>query len=403
MLPDPSRLAVSPEVAQALTAGRAGGGRSNRPILAQWHAVSAQRRDGHDAARRSCAARRKRRPATDRGAGRAPADRPRRRRRVEAIGPRRHGDRESIACRSRGDPSPAAAAGATTVGGDHAWRASRPGSASFATGGIGGSIAAPRTSFDISADLEELGRTPVAVVCAGAKAILDLPKTLEVLETKGVPVNRLRHRRVPCLLEPLQRAPRCRCAATVPNAGRAFCSTRSRALGLSGRRRHLPIPFREDAEIPAAELASANRGRLPGGPNAPVSSAKQGDAVPPRFASSRSPAGRRPCCQHRPSSRNNVRVAAAEIAVAYGRAAATRRPRREKSVGSMGLALGPRRPRLQHSFEDPVGRAGGRLRRSLMLMMTFSPIVDCGPLERSPSPIMRQAGTTFVEPAAAWD
>jgi pseudouridylate synthase len=43
-------------------------------------------------------------------------------------------------------------------------------------------------TFDISADLEELARTPVAVVCAGAKALLDLPKTLEVLETRGVPV-----------------------------------------------------------------------------------------------------------------------------------------------------------------------------------------------------------------------
>jgi len=44
------------------------------------------------------------------------------------------------------------------------------------------------TTFDISADLEELGRTRVAVVCAGAKSILDIPKTLEVLESKGVPV-----------------------------------------------------------------------------------------------------------------------------------------------------------------------------------------------------------------------
>jgi pseudouridine-5'-phosphate glycosidase len=58
----------------------------------------------------------------------------------------------------------------------------------FATGGIGGVHRGAEASFDISADLEELGRTPVAVVCAGAKAILDLPKTLEVLETKGVPV-----------------------------------------------------------------------------------------------------------------------------------------------------------------------------------------------------------------------
>ena len=58
----------------------------------------------------------------------------------------------------------------------------------FATGGIGGVHRGARDSFDISADLEELARTPVAVVSAGAKAILDLPKTLEVLETKSVPV-----------------------------------------------------------------------------------------------------------------------------------------------------------------------------------------------------------------------
>jgi pseudouridylate synthase len=58
----------------------------------------------------------------------------------------------------------------------------------FATGGIGGVHRGAALSFDISADLEELSLTPVAVVCAGAKAILDLPKTLEVLETKGVPV-----------------------------------------------------------------------------------------------------------------------------------------------------------------------------------------------------------------------
>jgi pseudouridine-5'-phosphate glycosidase len=58
----------------------------------------------------------------------------------------------------------------------------------FATGGIGGVHRGAETSFDISADLEELSRTSVAVVCAGAKSILDLPKTLEYLETKGVPV-----------------------------------------------------------------------------------------------------------------------------------------------------------------------------------------------------------------------
>ena len=58
----------------------------------------------------------------------------------------------------------------------------------FATGGIGGVHRGAEHSFDISADIEELAQTPVTVVAAGAKAILDLPKTYEVLETRGVPV-----------------------------------------------------------------------------------------------------------------------------------------------------------------------------------------------------------------------
>lgn len=58
----------------------------------------------------------------------------------------------------------------------------------FVTGGIGGVHRGAQETFDISADLEELGRTNVTVICAGAKAILDLKLTLEVLETKGVPV-----------------------------------------------------------------------------------------------------------------------------------------------------------------------------------------------------------------------
>jgi pseudouridylate synthase len=58
----------------------------------------------------------------------------------------------------------------------------------FATGGIGGVHKGAEESFDVSADLDELARTPVCVVSAGAKALLDIPKTLEVLETKGVPV-----------------------------------------------------------------------------------------------------------------------------------------------------------------------------------------------------------------------
>lgn len=58
----------------------------------------------------------------------------------------------------------------------------------FATGGIGGVHRGAETTFDISADLTELSQTPVTVVCAGAKSILDIGKTLEVLETNGVPV-----------------------------------------------------------------------------------------------------------------------------------------------------------------------------------------------------------------------
>jgi pseudouridine-5'-phosphate glycosidase len=58
----------------------------------------------------------------------------------------------------------------------------------FATGGIGGAHRDPQQPWDISADLFELSRTPVAVICAGAKSILDMPRTLEILETHGVPV-----------------------------------------------------------------------------------------------------------------------------------------------------------------------------------------------------------------------
>ena len=93
----------------------------------------------------------------------------------------------------------------------------------FATGGIGGvhhgalAGAAPapagtsqHPTFDISSDLEELGRTPVAVVCAGPKAILDVPATLEYLETRGVPVVAVGQADLPGLLRPLGRDRRTR-------------------------------------------------------------------------------------------------------------------------------------------------------------------------------------------------
>jgi pseudouridine-5'-phosphate glycosidase len=77
--------------------------------------------------------------------------------------------------------------GATTVAAT-AFVAARVGIHVMATGGIGGVHRGGETSLDISADLAEIARTPIAVVCSGAKSILDLERTLEVLETLGVPV-----------------------------------------------------------------------------------------------------------------------------------------------------------------------------------------------------------------------
>ncbi|MEL7092902.1 MAG: pseudouridine-5'-phosphate glycosidase [Pseudomonadota bacterium] len=97
---------------------------------------------------------------------------------------------KNVAKLSRADMAACMAAGgtgATTVAATMI-AAHVSGIAVFATGGIGGVHKGAETSFDISADLIELAQTPVTVVAAGAKAILDIPKTLEVLETQGVPV-----------------------------------------------------------------------------------------------------------------------------------------------------------------------------------------------------------------------
>lgn len=106
---------------------------------------------------------------------------------------------DGIAKVSRADLAAVLAArqtGATTVAATMLI-AARAGIRVFATGGIGGVHRGAELSFDISADLPEIARTPVAVVCAGAKAILDLPRTLEVLETLGVPVTGYRTNRFP--------------------------------------------------------------------------------------------------------------------------------------------------------------------------------------------------------------
>ncbi|MDQ3658405.1 MAG: pseudouridine-5'-phosphate glycosidase [Actinomycetota bacterium] len=86
--------------------------------------------------------------------------------------------------------------GATTVAAT-AHLAARVGISLFATGGIGGVHRGARDSWDVSADLAALARTPVAVVCSGVKSILDVPATLEQLETLGVPVAGFRARCFP--------------------------------------------------------------------------------------------------------------------------------------------------------------------------------------------------------------
>lgn len=100
------------------------------------------------------------------------------------------GRRTDVQKVSRRDLAPLVAAGgdgATTVAATMAL-ASRAGISVFVTGGIGGVHRGATTTMDVSADLTELARTPVAVVCAGVKSILDVGLTLEVLETYGVPV-----------------------------------------------------------------------------------------------------------------------------------------------------------------------------------------------------------------------
>ena len=122
----------------------------------------------------------------------------------------------------------------------------------FATGGIGGVHKGAKDSFDISADLGELAITPVTVVAAGAKAILDIPKTLEVLETRGVPVIAFGQDDFPAfwsrssgLMAPL----RMDTAAEIASAYQM-----RRAMGLSGGQLVAnPIPI--EAEINAMSLA----------------------------------------------------------------------------------------------------------------------------------------------------
>jgi len=142
------------------------------------------------------------------------------------------------------------ATGATTVAATMIC-AHLAGIAVFATGGIGGVHRGAEQSFDISADLTELGQTPVTVVCAGAKAILDIPKTLEVLETSGVPVITKGQNEFPAfwacdsgIVSPLR----------LENAAEIAAAHKMRAaLGLNGGQL-VANPIPKNAEIPLSEI-----------------------------------------------------------------------------------------------------------------------------------------------------
>lgn len=126
------------------------------------------------------------------------------------------------------------------------------GIAVFATGGIGGVHRGAENSFDVSADLMELAQTPVTVVAAGAKAILDVAKTLEVLETQGVPVIAYGQDSFPAFWSassPLKAPLRMDDPGQIARAH----ATRA-ALGLPGGQL-IANPIPAEAEIPVSDMA----------------------------------------------------------------------------------------------------------------------------------------------------
>ncbi|EOD10941.1 hypothetical protein EMIHUDRAFT_67520, partial [Emiliania huxleyi CCMP1516] len=131
----------------------------------------------------------------------------------------------------------------------------------FVTGGIGGVHRGGEASMDVSADLTELSRTPVCVVCAGVKSILDIPRTLEVLETNGVAVAalgaRLPSARASEFPAFFTRSSGCAAPLTVANPHEAAALVHaSRSLGLSsGTLVAVPIPAKAEAEAGAVQAA----------------------------------------------------------------------------------------------------------------------------------------------------
>lgn len=141
--------------------------------------------------------------------------------------------------------------GATTVAGTMAL-AHRAGIELFATGGIGGVHRGH--PFDVSADLTELGRTPVTVVCSGAKSILDLQATMEVLETNGVPIIGFGTDRLPAFFSRQSDLPVTVRMDTPEEVAAAIRARRALALN-SGMLVTVPVPAGDAFEGKAAEAA----------------------------------------------------------------------------------------------------------------------------------------------------
>jgi pseudouridine-5'-phosphate glycosidase len=148
--------------------------------------------------------------------------------------------------------------GATTVAGTMII-AAKAGIQVFATGGIGGVHRGH--PFDISADLEELGRTPIIVVCAGAKSLLDLPLTLEQLETRGVPVIGYGTDELPAFYSGSSGLP-VDVRADTPKEIVTIVRAR-RALGIEGGELvTVPVPVADELPRAEAEAAIAQATRL---------------------------------------------------------------------------------------------------------------------------------------------
>ena len=200
--------------------------------------------------------------------------------------------------------------GATTVAATM-WIAHRAGIELFATGGIGGVHRSrePGPSTDISADLQELARTPLIVVCAGAKAILDLPATLEYLETHGVTVIGYGAEEFPAFYSRSSGLPvdiRCNTPQEVADIWRA-----KRSLDLAGGLL-VAVPVPQEDEIPAAQIEPQIEQALADSDAAGLRSAEVTPFLLRRIAEL---TGDRSLRANLALLRNNARVAAA-IAVA---------------------------------------------------------------------------------------